>query len=125
MGLLLVNFVIKVFFTGKGSFSYGQIIPHFVAMKTVGVAVFPGHFEMISFCKGFMLYDIPWVNGYFGSLFGSPVDYIPDGYKLFYTNLNIGSTFFLSLIILLVIIIAEKVRSNKKVHDKKESLQEE
>lgn len=119
LSLLLINFVIKVFFTGKGTFSYGQIIPHFMAIKTVGVAVYPGHFEMISFCKGFMLYDLPWANAYFGSIFGSPIDYIPDGYKLFYTNLNIGSTFFLSLIVLVLIIIGEKVFLNKKVYDKK------
>lgn len=105
MSLLLANFVIKVFLTGKGVFSYGQIIPHFVAIKTVGVAVYPGHFEMMSFCKGFMLYDLPWANTSLGSIFGSPTSYIPNPYKLFYTNLNIGSTYFISLILLLVIII--------------------
>lgn len=65
-----------MFFTGKGEIlNYGQIIPHLIAIKTVGIAVYPGHFEMISFSKGFMLYDIPWANNFFGSVFGSPFDY--------------------------------------------------
>lgn len=94
---MFINFLVKVIFTEKGTLNYGQIVPHIVAIKTVGIAVYPGHFEMISFCKGFMLYDIPWLNGFFGLIFGSSFDYEPEGYKLFYINLNIDSTYFISI----------------------------
>ena len=112
---MLINFLIKILFTVKNSLNYGQILPHIIAIKTVGVAVYPGHYEMISFCKGFMLYDIPWLNSFFGSVFGSTFDYIPDGYRLFYTNLNIGSTYFIALLLLIILIIIDRILLRKKV----------
>lgn len=110
----MINFLIKFFFTGKNSLNYGQIIPHIVAIKTVGVAVYPGHYEMISFCKGFMIYDVPWANAFFGSVFGSTFDYIPEGYKLFYANMNIGSTYFIALLLIVILIIVDRVFLRKK-----------
>lgn len=71
---------------------------------------------MISFSKGFMLYDIPWANQFFGSSLGSPFDYIPAGYKLFYTNLNIASMFFIPLILIIALIIVKKVILKSKEH---------
>lgn len=112
----MVNFILKIFFTAKKSLNTGQILPHIVAIKTVSIAVYPGHYEMMSFCKGFMMYDIPWANNFFGSAFGSSFDYIPAGYKLFYTNMNIGSMYFIPLILLIMLVIIDRVM---KMRDKR------
>lgn len=80
----------------------------------MSVAVYPGHYEMISFCKGFMIFDVPWANAFFGLVFGSTFDYIPEGYKLFYTNMNIGSTYFIALLLVVILIIFDRVFLRKK-----------
>ncbi len=108
LSLLFINFVTKLVFTTKSSLNTGQIIPHIIAIKTVSTAIYPGYYEMISFSKGFMLFDFPWANNFFGTLLGSSFDYIPSGYKIFYTNLNIGSMYFIGVLLSVVLVIVNK-----------------
>jgi phosphopantetheine adenylyltransferase len=61
-----------------------------------------------------MIYDVPWANDFFGSVFGSTFDYIPEGYKLFYTNMNIGSTYFIALLFVIILIIVDRLVLRKK-----------
>ena len=45
--------------------------------------------------------DFPWLNNYFGEIFGKITDISPLPYKMFYTNLHVGSTYFLAICIIL------------------------
>lgn len=44
----------------------GQMIAHVLFMKTIVLTVFPAYNEMIDYCAGYMVADLPWLNSYFG-----------------------------------------------------------
>ena len=51
-----------------------------------------------------MAADLPFLNSFFGSIFGSDADVTPYPYKVFYLNLNVGSTYFLALLTILFLL---------------------
>lgn len=50
-----------------------------------------------------MTADLPWSNSFFGSKLGNINDVTPDSFKMYYTNLSLVSTYFIALIIILVV----------------------
>lgn len=50
-----------------------------------------------------MLSDFPWLNSYFGNLFSYAYDTSAKPYAMFYTNMNIGSTYLLAICTAIVI----------------------
>lgn len=61
-----------------------------------------------------MTADFPWANEDLGVQFGEESDNVPLGFLLVYINLNLGSTYFIaSLIILIVGILVYVVYRSK------------
>lgn len=54
-----------------------------------------------------MAADFPWFNEVLGGIFGRDSDITPYPYKVFYMNLNIGSTYFLALCIISLLLICK------------------
>lgn len=52
-----------------------------------------------------MLLNFPWMNESLGKLLGNTFDNSPAVMKIFYANLNVGSTYGVALSILIVIAI--------------------
>jgi hypothetical protein len=38
------------------------MISHVLLLKTAALAVFPSYAELIDYCSGFMIADMPWLN---------------------------------------------------------------
>ena len=51
-----------------------------------------------------MVIDMPWLNNFFGNIFGRDSDITPYPFKMFYMNLNLGSTYFLAWMSIMVLI---------------------
>lgn len=60
--LFLINYIVKFLCTLPQSRNRNTLLPHIVALKACCLIVYPSHFEYISFCKGFMIVDIYWLN---------------------------------------------------------------
>ena len=63
--------------------------------------------------------DLPWLNHFFGETFGKDSDKTPYPYKVFYSSMHIGSTYFLplcliSLIALVIFLLVKKEWLNSK-----------
>ena len=101
--LLLVKYTIKACWTVPNSMNLGHIIPHIFALKAGALILYPTYREYINYCTGFMTADLPWLNDIFGGVFGNDADETPSPYKVFYVNLNIGSTYFLAFLTILVV----------------------
>jgi hypothetical protein len=74
-------------------------------MKVPAMVIYPSFSGYINYCYGFSIIDIPVLNYYFSGLFTRQTDQSPASYKMFYSNINIASTYFLALLVFLVIII--------------------
>ena len=44
----------------------GQIIAHILFLKTAALMIYPSRPELIDYCSGFMVADLPWLNSFFG-----------------------------------------------------------
>jgi hypothetical protein len=60
--------------------------------------------ELMSFCYGFMLLSFPWASGILGNIFGNQLDTAPFQMKLFFTDLGLGSTYGLAILVIVTII---------------------
>ncbi len=60
--LFIINYFVKTFITLPQSKNKFGILPHIIALKACCLIIFPTFFEYISFCKGFMIIDLPWAN---------------------------------------------------------------
>ena len=84
--------------------------------------VYPSYSQLISYCSGFMIADLPWLNTTFGTILSRESDASPDPYRLFYTSMSIASTFLLPLMIIsllfLVFVILMCSFQNCKYHIK-------
>ena len=84
--------------------------------------VYPSYSQLISYCSGFMIADLPWLNKTFGTILSRESDTSPDPYRLFYTSMSIASTFLLPLMIIsllfLVFVILMCSFQNCKYHIK-------
>jgi len=96
---VMVKYLMKALKTVPDSKNQGYIIPHVFAIKCGALILYPTYSEYAGYCSGFMTADFPWLNSLFGNLLGRDADITPYPYKVFFTNLNIGSTYFLALII--------------------------
>lgn len=65
--------------------------------------IFPSYLELIDYCSGFMVLDLPWLNSYFAETLSDWTETLPPSYTLFYSSMNLGSTYFLPAIILLTL----------------------
>lgn len=81
----------------------GHIIPHIFALKAGAMILYPTYREYINYCTGFMTADLPWINDILGEIFGNDADYTPSPFKVFYMNMNMGSTYFLAFITILIV----------------------
>lgn len=50
-----------------------------------------------------MTADLPWANKELGLIYGDKTDVTPTSYKFLYINLNIGSTYFIAMITIIVL----------------------
>ena len=70
-GLIIVLFLL-VFYFIKGVIldpegtEKGQLISHLLLLKTPTLAVFPVYSEMINYCRGYMIADLPFLDSAFG-----------------------------------------------------------
>ena len=59
--LLLFYFimVVAIFPEGKDK---GHVIAHILFLKTPALMIYPSYSELMDFCDGFMIADLPWFN---------------------------------------------------------------
>ena len=43
----------------------GQLIAHILLLKTPVLMLYPTYAELIDYCQGFMMADMPWINNLF------------------------------------------------------------
>lgn len=101
--LLFILYSSKVLFVIPETKNRGQIIAHIFAIKCGGLALYPTYGEFVNYCYGFMMADLPWLNGIFGEAFGKDDDIIPGPHAMYYTSLSITSTYFLAIIVIALI----------------------
>lgn len=58
-----------------------------------------------------MAADLPWLNEVLGGIFGKDSDITPYPFKVFFMNLNIGSTYFLALCLICLLIVCKLILS--------------
>ena len=75
-----------------------------LSLKGGALILYPTYKEYAEFCWGFMTADLPWANSFFGGVFGQDGDLTPFPFKVFFTNLNIGSTYFLALTVICLLV---------------------
>lgn len=118
---LLVFYLVKgVVLDVKGR-DKGELIAHILLLKTPVLMLYPTYAELLDYCSGFMLADMPWLNNLFARVLADPRDASPSPYLLFYTSLNIASTYFLPLLFIILCYIVLLV-VNKLIKDKTETL---
>lgn len=67
--------------------------------------IYPAYGELIDYCAGFMVADLPWFNLTFAELFSNPTDLIPTPYLLFYVSLSLASTYLTAILAILALAI--------------------
>lgn len=103
---LLINYTIRSFWTDKSVDSdHGEMIPHYLSFAAPALIIYPTTVELLSFCYGFMLLNFPWANDSLGRLLGNTFDTSPEVTKIFYANLNVGSTYAIALIVILILVV--------------------
>ena len=94
---LFIFFLIVGVFIDPERRDKGQIIAHILFLKTAALMVYPSRPELIDYCSGFMMADLPMLNSFFGSRLSDPRDLSPAPYRLFFTSLSLSSTYLLAL----------------------------
>lgn len=104
VAFLVVNYFIRSFYTDKSQHSdHGEIILHYLALASPIFIVESLTAELMSFCYGFMLISFPWMSETLGSLFGNQFDTAPFQMKVFFTDLGLGSTYGLAIMVIVAI----------------------
>lgn len=93
--LFLLNYVIKFLCTMPQSKNRSTLLPHIIALKSCCLILYPSHFEYISFCKGFMYIDFPWLNSLLATTLTNESDHVEVPFGLFFQNMSIAGTFLL------------------------------
>jgi len=75
----------------------GYLIAHVLYMKCPALAIYPAYAELINYCYGFMMADLPWLNYYFASELSVPTEIIPSPYRIFYVSMSLASTYLLPI----------------------------
>ena len=63
---LFIFFLIVGVFIDPERRDKGQIIAHILFLKTAALMVYPSRPELIDYCSGFMMADLPMLNRFFG-----------------------------------------------------------
>lgn len=101
--LFIIKYIFKAVWSVPNSPEMGDIIPQVLALKAPAFMVFPTYLEFLYYCSGYMIVDFPWANQFFGDLLADKSDVVPEIFALYYTNMHIGSTYFLAFIMIVVI----------------------
>lgn len=120
-GSLLLNSLIRATCTCPHSPEQGDIVPHLLSLKTVALMVFPLYPQVVHFCTGLMSADLPWLAPYYASSLATSSDLSPQGFQLFYLNLNIASTYLGGLVIFIVLLLIGCLSINRKPGKARES----
>ena len=64
---LLVFYFIKGVVLDPEGPDKGQLIPHILLLKTPVLAVFPVYAELVDYCRGFMVADLPFLDATFAA----------------------------------------------------------
>jgi hypothetical protein len=75
----------------------GELIAHILFLKCPALVVYPAYAELIDYCYGFMMADLPWLNSYFADRLSVSTEILPYPYRLFYISLSLASTYLLAL----------------------------
>lgn len=103
--IVFVKYSVKALVTVPESPNPGNIIPHLFAYKIGALLLYPTYIEYMQFCYGFMAADFPWANKPLGEALGNFRDISPQAYKVFYTNMNLGSMHFIASCIALFLFL--------------------
>lgn len=113
--ILIIKYIIKASCSAPGSPEMGDIIPQVLALKTPALFLYPGYMEWIYYCVGFTIPDFPWLNQVFGNILADTSNKMPEPFSLFFSNLHIGSTYLLALIVIaLVTFVLSLLYKNKQ-----------
>lgn len=63
---VLVFYFIKAVVVDPEGRDKGQLIAHLLLVKSIVLMVYPAYGELINYCAGFMVADLPWLNAFFG-----------------------------------------------------------
>lgn len=100
--ILFLNFLIKALCTVTHSSTHGHIMGHIFAIKSISIALYPTFGEYVNYCYGFMTADLPWLNAWLGKMLSDSADYSPLGFRLYYENMTIYSTYWLAVVVFLL-----------------------
>lgn len=95
--LFLINYIVKFLCTLPHSRNRHTLLPHIIALKACCLIVYPSHFEYMSFCKGFMIVDIHWLNSVIAAELTDLSDKVAVPFGLFFDNMSIAGTYLLGL----------------------------
>jgi len=110
--LLVLIYYLKSLIIVPESNDKGEIIPHILCVKIIGLMIYPLYGEQIDYCFGFMMLDFPWQNEFFSYYITASTDIIPPAYSMYYTNLNLASTYLLALMVVFFIFLVFYVYFN-------------
>lgn len=79
----------------------GQLTAHILLLKTPVLMLYPTYVELIDYCSGFTIADMPWFNNMLAGMFSDPRDSTPQPYLLFYTSLSVASTYLLPIVFII------------------------
>jgi hypothetical protein len=102
--LFLFFFLKGVVLDSKGH-DKGEIMAHLIILRAPALTVYPSYAELIDYCAGFMVADLPWLNDFFSRLVADPTDSSPLPYLLFYRSLSLASTYPLALFVVCTIAV--------------------
>ena len=91
-----------------------ELAGHCLSLKTVSLVVFPTYAEYVNFCLGFMVVDLPWLNGLLPESFANPYDAFPTGYLFFFSNMNLAAMHIFTLLIFLSLLLVAYCCSTKR-----------
>ena len=104
--MLVLSYLLKILITVPQTSDPGEIISHVLLIKVSAMVIYPTLGGYVNYCEGFLFFDFPWLNDNFGEVFSNLTDVSPPGFLMFYLNLNLGSTYFLALLIFTLLSLA-------------------
>ena len=104
--LFLVNYVVKFFILMPKSRNRSTLLPHIIALKSCCLILYPSHFEYVSFCKGFMIVDFPWLNSRLAHALTDLSDAVQVPFGLFFENMSIAGTYLVGFSVYLSLVLS-------------------
>ncbi len=107
--LFLINYAVKFLWTMPQSRNRSTLLPHIIALKSCCLILYPAHFEYISFCKGFMIVDFPWLNNQISTVLTDLSDNVQVPFGTFFQNMSLAGTFLLGLGVYILSVILVQI----------------